>query len=326
MANIVVAGTLYVDLVLSFAHLPKPGETVVASRADRWVGGKGANQAAMSCKLGVRTRLVGSVGQDGDGEFLLSALERLGVDCSLVARHPSLGTGLSVIAVDPVANNMILSYGGANTEYPDALRSEAVAAVRTSDAVLLHAEVPREMAGQLLATAREAGKPVYLTPAPPERVPTLPLHEACVLFPNQTEAEGLTGVAADDPVSARRAGHLLLERFGAGLAVITLGDQGALITGRRPGSEGLFQVAVPPFPVEALDTTAAGDAFCAAFASYLAGRGSGGFSDPALLSEAGRFAAVAGALTASRAGAVSALPSLDEITAITENLPPLPRL
>ncbi|MGE5553394.1 MAG: ribokinase [Betaproteobacteria bacterium] len=314
MARVVVAGTLYIDLVLPFAHLPKPGETVVASERRRWVGGKGANQAVMCRRLGVETRLIGSVGADTDGDFLLASLREEGVDCSLVARQTSLGTGLSVIAVDPAAHNMILSYGGANSVYPESAWTAADAAVSACDAFLLHAEFPQAAAIRLVRTAREHGVPVFVTPAPPEQVPALGLHEGCFIFPNQTEAEALTGVTVNGVAEARRAGRLLIRELGVGAAVITLGEEGAVVTA-GPGLGGGFQFHVPARRVEPVDTTAAGDAFCAAFACSWLSRGGAGTLRPEIWEEAGRFAAVAGALTASRAGAVASLPSLGDLEA-----------
>lgn len=312
MSKVVVAGTIYLDLVLPFTHLPKPGETVVAEDRKRWVGGKGANQAAMCRRLGAEAQLLGTVGSDADGEFLIKYLSEQGVDCSLVARHPSLGTGLSVIAVDQAANNMILSHGGANVEYPAEVRSAAKAAVGAADALLLHAEFPAEAAKELSCTARERGVPVFVTPAPPERLQDLELDDGFFLFPNQTEAEILTGVKVDDLDPARRAGRLMMEQFGVGAVVLTLGAQGALITGTQGGT-GEFQFHVPAMRVEAVDATAAGDAFCAAFTCCLLGSGQAASPTPEALERAARFAAVAGALTASRPGAVASLPSLGEI-------------
>ncbi|MCL4514488.1 MAG: ribokinase [Firmicutes bacterium] len=318
MSKITIAGTLYIDYILPFELLPKAGETVVTDTMERVVGGKGANQAVMCRKLGAEAYLLGAVGNDTNGILALDTLQALDVKCDYVFRNPKEATGLSVIAVDHAGNNMILSYGGANNAFPLEALSRAQAAIFAADAILLHAEFPHEGGKFLVTWAREQGIPLFITPSPPQRVAELSLSGMYYLMPNQTEAEYLTGVHVDGVETAVIAGQKLAEQ-GVPVSVITLGDKGAFLTTQHPyavthmAPTQTIQIHVPPYEVHAVDTTAAGDAFCAAFASYLVGIGKAKAPNLEEISAATRFATAVGALTVSKRGAIPALPTITEI-------------
>ncbi len=291
--EIVVVGSLNRDVTVEVARLPAAGETVLGS-AHRWdSGGKGANQAVAAARVGRSAAMVGRVGDDDAGTALVAAVEAEGVDASGVGRDPVAGTGLAVIVVDGEGENQIVVSPGANARLKpadlpaDRLRSAAV--------VLMQLEVPVQT---VVAAARLAGGTVVLNPAPAANLPPELLDRVDVLVPNRGELARLTGgeLAAEMGMVAGQAGEL------PGDVVVTLGAAGALVV---TGGEATH---VPAPVVDAVDATAAGDAFCGALVDGLV-RGRD-------LVGATRRAVAAGAVAASRRGAQSSLPTRADVEAM----------
>ncbi|MEJ5200280.1 MAG: ribokinase, partial [Anaerolineae bacterium] len=289
--HVVVVGSSNTDMVVKTAHLPKPGETVVGGTFVMAAGGKGANQAVAAARLGGKTTFIAKVGDDLFGKQAVEGYQREGIDTRWVFRDPERPTGVALILVEESGENLISVASGANEALAPEDIDAAAEVLRSADIVVMQLEIPLPTVCRAAEIAAAAGVPVILDPAPaPARpLPEDLLRHVTYLKPNESEAERLTGVAVADADSAQVAADRLLAS-GPRAVVITLGARGALVV-ERPG-EG---VMVPPHTVSAVDTTAAGDAFSGALAVALA-RGES-------LPDAARFAAVAGALAASRMGA-----------------------
>jgi ribokinase len=277
--DVLVVGSATLDLVARAARIPGPGETVGGHAYAEHPGGKGLNQAVAAARAGARTALIGAVGTDAAGELLLGVMTEAGIDARAVARHPGVPTGRALIVVDDHAENAIVVVPGANAEVRvDTLPAAAV--------VLLQFEVPMPTVVHAAQLAHAAGATVVVNPAPAAELPDELVAAADVIVPNEHEVELAGGVSS---LLARGAGAVVVTRGAAGAEVVT--------------AEGT--TLQPAFPVDPVDTTAAGDTFCGALCARLAA------GDP--LTEAVRWAAAAAAITTTRPGAVPSIPHRAEI-------------
>ncbi|MDR7519899.1 MAG: ribokinase [Armatimonadota bacterium] len=297
---IAVVGSLNVDMVVRSPRLPEVGETISGSEFAMFPGGKGANQALAAARLGARVAMVGCVGGDTFGPRLREGLASEGIDVAHVRVDPEAATGVAFITVDAQGRNTIVVAPGANLRLSadDVLAARRV--VATASVLLVQLEVPLDAIHQAVRLAGAAGCRVILDPAPPQPLPADLYPLLSVINPNEVEARFLTGVAPDDDRSAAEAADRLLAR-GAKAAVIKLGARGAYLA--TPQTRG----RVGGIPVEAVDSTAAGDAFAGALAVALA--------EGKTLAEAVRFANAAAALSVTRMGAQPAMPRRDEVEA-----------
>ncbi|MEZ0091301.1 ribokinase [Streptacidiphilus sp. EB129] len=298
MPMIAVVGSVNLDLVVPVPHHPVPGETVLGGALAEHPGGKGGNQAVAGARLGAQVAMVGRVGADQAGTFLRAALAREGVDVQRVLTDESAPTGRALIAVDRASGeNSIIVSPGANS----ALSSEHCAAsgalLRDADVVLLQQEIPY---ATVEAAARLAGGTVILNPAPAAADHRTDhshlLGMVDILVPNRTELAALVGHPLPDLHAVADAARTLR---GPAAVVVTLGADGALLC------EESAVLLIPPFPVTAVDTTAAGDSFCGTLACAIA--------EGIPLHEAVRLAAAAAALTTTHPGAQPSLPTRAEV-------------
>ena len=297
--QILVIGSINMDVVLQAEKFPAPGETVLGTDLSLIPGGKGANQAVALARLGARVSLLGCVGADPWGEELTAKLAGNGVDTRNVISAPSLPTGNATIIVDQEGENRIVLIGGANEALEPAHVDAALEGGLSFDAVLLQLEIPLETVYHAISTAAERGLPVILDAGPPRKLPLEKLRGVTVLSPNETETETLTGICPEDLDSASRAASLLQENTGATEVVLKLGDRGALFK-----ENGNYTI-IDAHAVEVVDTTAAGDSFTAALAlEYCRG---------ARIRTATERAMAAGAFAVTRLGAQPSLPTCEEV-------------
>jgi ribokinase len=287
------------DLVARVPRLPVPGETIFARSFEQFVGGKGVNQAIAAARLGApAVTMIGCVGQDAFGDRILAALAEAGVDPRFISRDPEERTGVAIPLVFDDGGNSIVSAPGANLRLTAAAVATAEEAIRGAGVLLLQFEVAMEANVAAVAMARRAGIPVILNTAPVAPFPPELLALATCVVANEVEAAALAPGSPRSPEEQARA-FLLHD---VELAVVTLGDQG-LVFATNAGVE-----RVPAFPVQAVDSVGAGDAFCGALAvALLGGR------PPA---DSCRFASAAGAICATRPGAAASLPSRAEVDAL----------
>ncbi|KRV47463.1 ribokinase [Wenjunlia vitaminophila] len=300
--GVLVVGSANADLVVQVDRHPAPGETVLGSDLRVHPGGKGANQAVAAARLGARVGLVGRIGTDAHGDLLVGSLVREGVDTSTVLRDDA-PTGVALIAVGSTGENSIVVSPGANARVTDADVKDAVrGASGWARVVSAQLEIPRAAVVAAAAVAEEQGMRFVLNPSPPDPLldpdfagPVLPRCDPLVV--NEHEARMLLGAAsADDP--APLADGLL--RTGVRSAVVTLGARGAVVAQRAGGTRH-----VPGVPVEAVDTTGAGDAFTGALAWRLS-------QDPDLVA-AVQWAVRVGAAAVRGLGAQSAYPRPEDL-------------
>ncbi len=300
--SVTVVGSLNEDVLVAVDRLPGRGETVVGRTAVLAPGGKGANQAAAAGRLAGGVAMVGRVGDDPAGERQLAALAEAGVDTAGVRRTPGTPTGSATIPVeDGTGENLIVVVPGANAELTPA--DVDVPAVRRAAVVLLQLEVPL---AAVRAAADAAAGTVVLTPAPPRPLPPELLARVAVLVPNEHELVRLAGADARERSPAGLAA--LARTLGVPVVVVTLGARGALVV----PADGPASLQAPP-PVQAVDTTGAGDCFTGALGTALA-RGAG----PA---DAVREAVVAAALSTTGPGARGALPDAGAVRAALPRVP-----
>jgi ribokinase len=299
-ARIVVIGSSNTDMVVKATHIPQPGETVLGGEFVMVPGGKGANQAVAAARLGAEVTLVARLGDDLFAEASLRNFHEAGIRTEAVVRDPDAASGVALILVDESGENAIAVAPGANARLTPADVDRAEPAIRTADMVVLQLEVPLPTVLHALRLAKRHGRRVTLNPAPAAPVPDEALAMADFLTPNETEAEMLLGGGAAG-LGGIAATAEALRAKGAGTVIVTLGREGAFVV----GPSGSFHVAGRH--VEAVDTTAAGDAFTGALACAL-GEGQE-------LAAALAFATAAAALSVTRLGAQSSLPGRAEVEA-----------
>lgn len=298
-----VVGSINVDVTAFAGRAPAPGETIAGDAFELQLGGKGANQAVAAARAGARTHMVGCVGDDAFAGLVTSGLERSGVDVAHVRAVPG-STGVAHIRVYEHGENDIVVVAEANASLDAEQLARAFDALGGSARVLLtQLETPFATTLEAARLARAAGLTVILDPAP---APAAPLDDAIwplvdIVKPNETEASLLTGIRVDSRDSAVEAGRWFVAR-GARAALITMGGGGSvLVTADAVTEHAALRVDV-------VDTTAAGDAY----AGHLAASIAAGLP----LDQAIRRAGVAGAITVTRRGSSSSVPTADEVDAL----------
>ncbi len=293
--DIAVVGSANLDLVVGVDRIPLVGETVLGGDLERIPGGKGANQAVAAARLGRRVAMIGRVGDDEGGAILRAALENDGVDTTHLRTTEGTPNGVALIAVDADGDNAIVVSPGANARLTSTDVLAATNILVEADVTLLQLEVPIEA---VTAAARVAGGLVVLNPAPApaDPLPRELIEAADIIVPNQTELAALTG--HNGPVGMTNAVDLA-RQLPCRAVVVTLGGDGALVI----DAAGDTHVEAPR--VDPVDTTAAGDSFCAGLADALA--------DGATLLDAARWAVRVGAATTLNRGAQPSLPTSDDV-------------
>ena len=291
--SLIVFGSINIDLVTTTGRLPVPGETLTGYNFFTAFGGKGANQAVMAARLGVSTHLVGRVGNDTFGQDLLASLQTAGVRCDLILVDQSIHSGVAVITVEDSGENSIILVPGANGQVDRTDVERLKPLLPEASALLLQLEIPLNAVQAAAENARNAGVTVILDPAPAQvNVPAELYPLVDIITPNETEASLLAGFPVHDAATAAKAAEELQSR-GVGSAIVTLGAKGVFCA---TPEESFF---VPAFPVEVVDTVAAGDAFNGAMATALA--------TGLPLREAVVWGAAAGALATTKVGAQPSL-------------------
>ncbi len=300
--GVAILGVFVADLAFRAGRLPAIGETIIGSGFAMGPGGKGSNQSVAAARLGANVTFITRIGQDAFGDVALATWQREGI-VARAMRSAAEPTGAAFIYVnDRNGENAIIVYPGAGGAIAPADVEAAADAIRGARVFVTQLEQPLAAASRALAIARSAGVATIFNPAPamPVEDAVYPLCDYVV--PNETEAASLTGLELASLDDARRAGDALLAR-GAGTALITLGEKGALFHAR---DRSIPVPAVAAGPV--VETTGAGDAFVGGFAAALA-RG----SDPLA---AARFGCAAAGLSVTRAGTAPSMPTLAEVEAL----------
>lgn len=304
--QIVVVGSVNLDLVCIGKRIPAPGETLQGTDFKTFHGGKGANQAVGVARLGYPVAMIAKVGDDEFGPRLRKGLRDANVDVRRVVTAPGVTSGVALISVDAEGQNSINIVAGANAELKPRDLEASLPVLRSAGIILAQLEIPMETVELLGTLARRFNVPLMLDPAPARRLSKSLLRNVTFVTPNETEAGILAnapgsrnGDAPDSAYAAEMAE--LLKQSGAANVVLKLGKRGAFVAGAGGERE-----MVRAFKVKTVDSTAAGDSFNAAMAVALM-RGSS-------LVEAARYGAAAGAISTTRMGAQASMPSADEVS------------
>jgi ribokinase len=297
---VVVVGSINIDLVANTERIPMKGETVLGSDFQIHPGGKGANQAVAVARLGYPVSLIGRLGDDAFGSQLRTRLESAGVDVAGVTTTTGI-SGVALIVVASNGENCIVITPGANALLTPKDLDAHIDIIRSAGVVLTQLEIPIETVQHLARICAREKVPLILDPAPAKEIPQNLFENVEWFTPNETEAAFFAGkrngaAEMSDPVTMA---NMLMSQGVKGV-VLKLGSRGAFIASR----DGLAQ-QLTSFPVQAVDTTAAGDAFNGAFAVALLLQ-----MGPA---ESARFATAAAAVSVTRPGAQPSLAAMSDV-------------
>lgn len=293
-----VVGSANMDLVITAARFPRPGETILGRTFATIPGGKGANQAVCCARLGGRVEFIGKMGKDRFCDELREQMAGDGVSLRHLMTDPLAPTGVAVITVDAAGQNEIIVASGSNMHLtPRDIDAHRDAFIR-GRILLLQLEVPIPTVQHAALLAARQGMQVVLNPAPAQRLPERLLRAVDILTPNENEAELLTGIRVVSRASAIKAARALQET-GVRNVILTLGKKGCLLV--TPSEV----IAFPARRVKVVDTTAAGDAFNGALAF--------GLGQGRELPDAVMYATDVATLSVMRFGAQSSMPSSAEV-------------
>lgn len=297
--KILTVSSANMDLNIRCAVAPEKGQTLFGASYRYVSGGKGANSATAFARLGAHSVFCAALGSDENGKTLRSIYEQSGIDTDYILTLDDVPTGLATVTVEDSGANRILVISGANA----ALTAEhAIKSAKECrpDAVFCHFEIPFDTVVKLSHYCSESGIPMFIDAGPANASLDLTrLAPVCVFSPNEKETEEFTGIAPNDEDSCRRAAKALAEKVTAKYYVLKLGSRGAAIC------EGDKVTIVPTYPVKAVDTTSAGDAFTAAMTLDLLRTGD--------IVHACKYGNAVGSVTVSRSGASESIPTLDEL-------------
>lgn len=301
MKKILIISSANMDFVQRMHRLPDRGETVCETSSCSYVpGGKGANSAIAAARLGAHTVFCTCVGNDANGNALRSLYESEGIDVSYLCIDEKTPTGLASILVEEDGSNRIIVYPGANAKLTESRIKKAFACA--PDAVYVQLEIPDDTVIAASRLAAKQGIPFFVDAGPARmNFPLSELEGVEIFSPNETETRIFTGLLPSDESSRLAASRILFETAKPRYVVLKLGSDGAYVF---DGTEGRM---IPSYPVRVADTTAAGDTFTAALALF--------YLDGFEIDDAVRLANCAGAISVSRKGASTSIPSLDDVKA-----------
>lgn len=301
--KVTVLGSLNADTIMHIVRMPRQGETMAMHNATTAPGGKGANQAVAAVRMGAETKFIGAIGDDQNGQMMLSALTDNAVDTTFVKHSADVGTGSAYIMLEDDGNNTILIHGGANQCLTLIDIDNAAQAISSADVLVAQFETPLDVTLKAFALAKQNGVFTILNPAPAKHDinPEL-LDLTDLIVPNETEAETITGIAVTDEASMEENARKFRE-LGVQNLIITVGERGAYYSTIH--GDGF----VPAYKVNAVDTTAAGDTFIGTLASQLE-------LDLSNISEAIRFSNCASSIAVQGAGAMPSIPKLDAVKSV----------
>ncbi len=301
-SHIVVAGSINMDFVIRTPHHPQLGETVIGGSFQTFPGGKGANQSVAAARAGASVILIGRIGKDSFGSELTSILNQDGIDTSYVQIDPEITTGVAFIIIDDTTgqNNIVLAEGANGRLSPEHIDA-AKAAFNGASLFTFNLECPMNALENAVFLAKQNGARIVLNPAPFQTLPQTMLSNIDYLIPNQIEVSSLLGesnLEGDISKIIDKVGQMQ-DKGVLKDVIVTLGSDGALVIENGKGTH------LPAYPVKAVDTVAAGDAFVGAFSTAI--------NEGLPLLEAARWGNAAGALAVTKHGAQPSLPTRKDL-------------
>lgn len=298
MNKLVVLGSVNADHVLQVPSFPRPGETLHGRNYQVIPGGKGANQAVAAARMQADVGFIACVGDDSFGINIRETFKLDGINTTGVKLQPNCPTGIAMIQVSDSGENSICISPEANAKLTAAAIEPDLAAIGDARYLLMQLETPLDGILKAAQHAKMAKTNVILNPAPARALPDELLQCVDVITPNETEAEVLTGITVYDDLSAQQAADVLHAK-GIEIVIITLGSKGVWLSQNGRGQR------IPGFVVQATDTTAAGDTFNGALVA--------GLLEQMPLESAIVFAHAAAALSVTRFGAQTSIPTRQEV-------------
>lgn len=300
MNKLVVLGSVNADHVLQVPSFPRPGETLHGCNYQVIPGGKGANQAVAAARLKADTGFIACVGDDAFGINIRENFKMDNIDIGAVKMQPNCPTGIAMIQVSDSGENSICISAEANAKLTAEAIEPDLERIRQADYLLMQLETPLCGIEKAAQVAKQAQTTVILNPAPAKALSDELLSCIDIITPNETEAEVLTGIEVTDDVTAQKAANALHSK-GIDTVLITLGAKGVWLSMSSQGE------LIAGFRVKATDTTAAGDTFNGALVT--------GLLEQLPLKSAIKFAHAAAAISVTRFGAQTSIPSREEVDA-----------
>jgi ribokinase len=301
--RVIVVGSVNIDLVIAGARLPGPGETVLGGTFQRFHGGKGGNQAVAAARLGAQVAFIGAVGDDTFGEDAREALTREGIDVSSLARLEGVATGVALILVDPLGENVISVASGANGFVTPALVEGCLRKLEAgpADIILVGHEIPTLAVRAAIDGAHAVGARAILNPAPAAGVDRELLALADLVTPNRGEVLELGRMLDPDAVSEPAAFDAVVAASRS--VLVSLGPDGAKLV----HGDDRTTVSIEAPVVDAVDAVGAGDTLNGALAA--------GLAEGRSIVDAARRAVAAASLSVTRPGARDGMPTSAELEA-----------
>ena len=298
MSDIVVVGSLNMDMVVNVPHIPAVGETLLATDIHHYAGGKGANQAVAAARLGAKVSMIGRVGKDKNGELLLKNLRDNNIDVSGMEIDEDM-SGTAFINVDPLGDNNIVVYPGANNKITIDQIERHRSIIENSKICILQLEIPYNVVKYVVDLCYEKGVKVIFNPAPAlEGIEDELIKKTYILVPNETELAMMSGKIEFIMDNIEDLSRKVYSR-GCENLIVTLGNKGSLYV--KDGCLKYFEGK----KVKAVDTTAAGDSFVGGLAV--------GLVEGKSIEESIKFATFVSALAVTKSGAQDSLPNRLEV-------------
>lgn len=304
MKNILVVGSMNMDLVVNTEEIPKVGETVLGKSLTQIPGGKGANQGVAMAKLNGDITFLGKVGNDSFGDTLLQSMSMANVNTSYIEKV-SESTGIAIINVDKSGSNNIVVIPGANWMVDSDYLNRNKDVFKKADVVVFQLEIPLETVKQGLKMAKKYNKTTILNPAPAFDLDDETISYIDILIPNEHELARMAKTEVTDEKSMIHAAQILMNK-GVKKIIVTLGAKGAFYI------DSETQQQYPAFLVEVVDTTAAGDSFIAGFTID--------YVENDNISSAIKMGQMTAALSIQKFGAQSSLPTMDQVKKFKDTL------
>ncbi|SYW06333.1 ribokinase [Oenococcus oeni] len=297
--KVIVLGSLNVDTILKIKRFPNPGETLETLDKSSAAGGKGANQAVAAVRSGAQTTMIGQIGHDDLGKFMIDSLQNDHINVSPITVNGTVGTGTATVLLDENGQNCILVYGGANQKISPEDIKKISDNIKNSDFLISQFETPQNATKAAFEIAKENSLTTILNPAPASKIDSSLLTLTDLIVPNETESAVLTGIKITDEKSMIETAKAF-SKMGIDNLIITIGDRGVFYSTKEKSE------LISAYHVKAVDTTAAGDTFIGALSSQLK-------KDLSNIKSAISFAQCASSITVQRLGAQPSIPTLNEI-------------
>ncbi|APT18599.1 Sugar kinase, ribokinase family protein [Amylolactobacillus amylotrophicus DSM 20534] len=299
--TITVIGSINVDHILQIEHNPEPGETIKANQISLAAGGKGANQAVASVRMGCNTNFIGAVGTDAESKFMLQELRRNGINTAGITKMDYETTGQAFVLVQEAGENSIIVNSGANAQLSPKMITANEHFITNADFVLAQLETPEKTTIKAFELAKEHGASTLLNPSPASPLSAALLKLTDLVIMNEPEVKRITGIKETDPASLTEMARFFHNQ-GVKVVIITLGERGSFSS--NDGQE----IAVPPVKAHEIDPTGAGDAYIGALVTHVK-------RDYSNLAEALLYASHASALAVQQLSAFPAMPTKEEVEA-----------